>query len=83
MGSSIAYSCQRSGGARDTHVVLQGARQVGKSTSLAEQIAEERGLVVTLDDADVRTFASDDPAGFVAQFPDGLGDRRGAARLAG
>ena len=53
-------------------VVLQGARQVGKST-LAEQIAEERGgLVVTLDDADVRTFASDDPAGFVAQFPDGL-----------
>lgn len=50
-------------------VVLQGARQVGKST-LAELIAQERrSLTVTLDDVDVRRFASDDPAGFVAQFP--------------
>lgn len=53
-------------------VVLQGARQVGKST-LAELIAQERrSLTVTLDDVDVRRFASDDPAGFVAQFPEGL-----------
>lgn len=53
-------------------VVLQGARQVGKST-LAEQIAAKRpSLVVTLDDLDVRRFASDDPAGFVSQFPEGL-----------
>lgn len=61
------------GALRDTRiVVLQGARQVGKST-LAEQIAgRRRSHVVTLDDSDVRRFASDDPAGFVAQFPDGL-----------
>lgn len=53
-------------------VVVQGARQVGKST-LAEQIAaKRRSLLVTLDDLDVRTFALDDPAGFVAQFPEGL-----------
>lgn len=53
-------------------VVLQGARQVGKST-LAEQIADtRRSLMVTLDDLDVRRFASDDPAGFVSQFPEGL-----------
>lgn len=53
-------------------VVLQGARQVGKST-LAELIAQERrSLTVTLDDVDVRRFASGDPAGFVAQFPEGL-----------
>lgn len=53
-------------------VVLQGARQVGKST-LAEQIsAKHRSHMVTLDDPDVRRFANDDPAGFVSQFPEGL-----------
>lgn len=58
---------------RDTRiVVVQGARQVGKST-LAEQLAvSRRSLLVTLDDVDVRRFASEDPAGFVAQFPEGL-----------
>lgn len=58
---------------RDTRiVVLQGARQVGKST-LAAQIADtRRSLIVTLDDIDVRRFASDDPTGFVTQFPDGM-----------
>lgn len=61
------------GSLQDTRiVVLQGARQVGKST-LAEQVATtRRSLIVTLDDMDVRTFARDDPAGFVAQFPEGL-----------
>ncbi len=53
-------------------VVLQGARQVGKST-LAEHVAARRpSLVVTLDDGDVRTFAADDPVGFVGQFPEGM-----------
>lgn len=53
-------------------VVLQGARQVGKST-LAELIAERRtSHVVTLDDLEVQRFASEDPVGFVAQFPEGL-----------
>lgn len=53
-------------------VVLQGARQVGKST-LAEQLAARRpSHMVTLDDPDARRFASDDPAGFVAQFPEGM-----------
>lgn len=53
-------------------VVLQGARQVGKST-LAAEIAEGRdSLLVTLDDPDVLRFALDDPSGFVGQFPEGL-----------
>ncbi|MFT3888047.1 MAG: ATP-binding protein [Arachnia sp.] len=53
-------------------VVLQGARQVGKST-LAEQIARTRtSMVVTLDDVAVRGFASTDPVGFVAQHPEGM-----------
>ena len=53
-------------------VVLQGARQVGKST-LAEQIAaRRRSMVVTLDDPIVRSFATDDPTGFVAQYPEGM-----------
>lgn len=53
-------------------VVLQGARQVGKST-LAQAIAQHRdGLVVTLDDPDAHTFATTDPVGFVGQ----AGERR-------
>lgn len=53
-------------------VVLQGARQVGKST-LAEEIAADRdGLLVTLDNPGARAFATDDPVGFVNQYPDGL-----------
>lgn len=53
-------------------VVLQGARQVGKST-LVEQIAEQRdGVVVSLDDPGARAFAASDPAGFVAQSPERL-----------
>ncbi|MFT3875638.1 MAG: ATP-binding protein [Propioniciclava sp.] len=50
-------------------VVLQGARQVGKST-LAEVVARPReALVVTLDDPDARVFAETDPVGFVTQTP--------------
>lgn len=53
-------------------VVVQGARQVGKST-LVESIAQRNsGLVVTLDDPEVRAYAINDPTGFVAQNPDGL-----------
>lgn len=53
-------------------VVIQGARQVGKST-LAEGIVMERnGLLVTLDDPEARDFATADPTGFVEQNPDGL-----------
>ena len=52
----------------DTPVVaLHGARQVGKST-LARSLASSshRAAYYTLDDADVRSAASSDPAAFVA-----------------
>lgn len=53
-------------------VVIQGARQVGKST-LAGTLARERsGLVVTLDDATSRESAEVDPLGFVRQNGDQL-----------
>lgn len=57
----------------DTPVtVLQGARQTGKST-LASGIAASRGgVVVTMDDADVRNAASADPSTFVSSFGDRL-----------
>ena len=50
-------------------VVLQGARQVGKST-LAATIAAERpgSTLVTLDDEPIRRAAVADPAGFVEAF---------------
>lgn len=53
-------------------VVLQGARQVGKST-LAATIAGERpgATLITLDDEPVRRAAQADPAGFIDAF-DGL-----------
>lgn len=52
-------------------VVVQGARQVGKST-LAEGALEGRtGLSVTLDDPASLDFAHSDPAGFVEQVPNG------------
>ncbi len=51
-------------------VVVQGARQVGKST-LAEQVLKGRGGVsVTLDDPASLDFARIDPTGFVEQAPD-------------
>jgi predicted AAA+ superfamily ATPase len=53
-------------------VVLEGARQVGKST-LAGVIARQYGgLVTTLDDATTRQSAEVDPTSFVRQQPNGL-----------
>lgn len=50
-------------------IVIEGARQVGKST-LAEQIAAPDAVVMNLDDEQVRDAAIADPAGFVAQAGD-------------
>lgn len=53
-------------------VVIQGARQVGKST-LAWQVAQSRNSrMVTLDDNDQRVQAEADPVAFVEQHPHGL-----------
>lgn len=53
-------------------VVLQGARQVGKST-LAGRVAEDRkAVVVTLDDPATLAVAESDPGFFVAQAADRL-----------
>lgn len=52
-------------------VVIQGARQVGKSTLGAQVLAGRPGLVVTLDDPASLDFARSDPVGFVEQMPDG------------
>jgi predicted AAA+ superfamily ATPase len=46
-------------------LVIEGARQVGKST-LVRQIADADALVMNLDQEQVRAAASADPAGFVA-----------------
>lgn len=47
-------------------IVIEGARQVGKST-LAQQIADPDALVRTLDEEQVRAAAIADPAGFIAE----------------
>jgi predicted AAA+ superfamily ATPase len=50
-------------------VVILGARQVGKSTLVAQIAAgEERRTIVTLDDPPTRQTAIDDPTGFVADL---------------
>jgi predicted AAA+ superfamily ATPase len=54
----------------DTPVVLiNGARQTGKST-LVQSLAQEEhpALYITLDDASVLAAAQQDPAGFISQF---------------
>lgn len=53
-------------------VVIQGARQVGKSTLAEGIVADQSGVLVTLDDPEARDFAAVDPTGFVEQNPDGL-----------
>lgn len=53
-------------------VVVQGARQVGKSTLAAEITRQHGGRLVTLDDDVTRLAAATDPHSFVRQFPDGL-----------
>ncbi|MEZ5086514.1 MAG: ATP-binding protein [Tessaracoccus sp.] len=52
-------------------VVVQGARQVGKSTLAAMLVQGREARQVTLDDLAVRGAAEEDPVGFVEQFPDG------------
>lgn len=53
-------------------VVIQGARQVGKST-LARQLTDDRtAVVVTLDDRRTRDAAVADESAFVEQCPDGV-----------
>lgn len=52
-------------------VVLQGARQVGKST-LARQVADAGAVFSNLDDPTARTFALADPIRFLQQNPSGL-----------
>jgi len=52
-------------------VVVQGARQVGKTTLIRDVTAERGGRLVTLDDDLTRAAAQADPSGFLAQFPDG------------
>ncbi|MFT4187755.1 MAG: ATP-binding protein [Aeromicrobium sp.] len=52
-------------------VMIEGARQVGKST-LARQIAGDESRVFTLDDADVRAAVERDPVGFLERQGDDL-----------
>ena len=63
-------------------VVLQGARQAGKTTLVRAVIDELDGRLVTLDDELTRSTAQADPGGFLRQHPDGLlvsrSDRRAA-----
>lgn len=50
-------------------LVVQGARQVGKSTLLRQAFSGDNTIFVTLDDVDVRAFAEADPLSFVEQAP--------------
>lgn len=53
-------------------VVLQGARQVGKTTLLREIVDQVNGRLVTFDDELTRSAAQADPVGFLNQTPNGL-----------
>jgi len=53
-------------------VVIQGARQVGKTTLVREIVEEVGGRLVTFDDEQIRSAAQADPVGFLHQNPDGL-----------
>lgn len=53
-------------------VVVQGARQVGKTTLLSDVVGERDGRLVTFDDELTRAAAKADPVGFLEQLPDGL-----------
>ena len=50
-------------------LVVQGARQVGKSTLMRQALNPEETEFVTLDDPTMRDYASADPRGFVEQAP--------------
>ena len=53
-------------------VVIQGARQVGKSTLARQLVADRPSVVVTLDDRRSREAAEADEVAFVEQVPDGV-----------
>jgi uncharacterized protein len=53
-------------------VVVQGARQVGKTTLVTHVVEQLGGRLVTLDDELSRAAADADPAGFLRQNPEGL-----------
>ena len=53
-------------------VVIQGARQVGKSTLAGMVSAGRARHIVTLDDELARAAAAEDPVGFLRQAGDGL-----------
>lgn len=50
-------------------VVIEGSRQVGKST-LANEGSAPDALITTLDDTAMRDAAATDPAGFISQAGD-------------
>jgi predicted AAA+ superfamily ATPase len=52
--------------------VIQGARQVGKTTLVREVVDELGGRLVTFDDELTRSAARADPVGFLGQNPGGL-----------
>lgn len=54
-----------------TTVVVQGARQVGKSTFAELMVADRDHVRVTFDDEQSLTAALDDPRAFVEQVPNG------------
>lgn len=52
--------------------VISGARQVGKSTLMAQLVAGRNARIVSLDDTADRIAAERDPDTFVGQYPDGI-----------
>lgn len=58
---------------RDTRVVvIQGARQVGKTTLVSQVVARVGGRLVTFDEEVTRVGAQLDPVAFLGQAGDGL-----------
>ncbi|MFY9264847.1 MAG: ATP-binding protein [Solirubrobacterales bacterium] len=53
-------------------VVVQGARQVGKTTLIRQITDELGGRLVSFDDENTRRAAEADPVDFLSQNPDGL-----------
>lgn len=53
-------------------LVIEGARQVGKSTLARRLASAETSVHLTLDDSQTRRAASEDMAGFVRQARDGM-----------
>lgn len=51
-------------------LAITGPRQSGKTTLAKATFAEKR--YISLEDPDERLFASEDPRGFLARFPEGV-----------